>query len=162
MLLADFHFFKAPERPQPHIQDGFRLSIVQAKAFHQPGLRFIFFPDDADHLIQIKIGDQIAIKNLKPPRNRAQPVIGAPLQHLMPMIQPGAQHFLQAHDARRAIGIQHIHVQRKARFQRRGAEQRFHQHRRFHIARFGFQYHPHLFSAFIAQIRQQRQLLFFE
>ena len=78
------------------------------------------------------------------------------------MIEPGAQHLLQRHHARRAAGVQHVHIERKTGFQRGRTEYGFHQYFRFHPPRARLQHQPHVLAAFVAHIGQQRQLLFFQ
>ena len=39
---------------------------------------------------------------------------GAPDQDFVAVVEPGAQHFLETHDARGAVGIQYVHVHREA------------------------------------------------
>ena len=81
-------------------------------------------------------------------------VVAAADQHFVAVIEPGAQHVAQAHDARRAVGAQHVHVQREAAFQLRGAEKRFHENFGLGAAGFRLQHQAHGFGAFVAHIAQ--------
>ena len=74
------------------------------------------------------------------------------------MRQPLRQHFAQAHHARHALAVQHIHIQREAALQIGLAIQHGHNLRRVEILAFRLNDDANILSAFIAYIVQHRQL----
>ena len=69
---------------------------VSLKRCDQPRLRFILLADDADHLVEVQIDQQIAVEDLDAPLDRRQPMARAAHQHLVAVIEPGAQHLAAA------------------------------------------------------------------
>src|SRR5690606_2434518 len=118
-LLADFELLKLAQRTQAHVEDRLGLQIRQGPAGHHDRLGLIFLADDLDHLIEIEIGDEEAAKDLKPPDNFIEAVIGATDQHFLAVVQPLPQHLLERQDARHFAARQNVHVQGEARFQLR-------------------------------------------
>ena len=74
------------------------------------------------------------------------------------MLQPAEQHFAQAHDLWRAICIQNVHVQRKARFQIRQTEQSIFEVFRVNIPAFWHQHDAHMLVTFVPNVIENRQL----
>ena len=74
------------------------------------------------------------------------------------MCQPTQQNFAQPHDLWRAVGIEHVHVQRKACFKVREAEQSVFQIFGINIAAFGHKHDTNAFVAFVTNVVQNRQL----
>ena len=66
MLAADFDFLELAQSAQAHVEDGFGLRVGELEALHQDGLRLILPADDADDLIEIEIGDEIAAEDFEP------------------------------------------------------------------------------------------------
>ncbi len=85
-------------------------------------------------------------------------VFGATDEDFLAVVQPLAQHLLQAHHHGHLALGEHVHVQGKAVLQVRQLEQGFHQQRRVDIARSGHQNDADVFRRFIADIFQKRQL----
>ena len=75
------------------------------------------------------------------------------------MIDEGLQRLLQAHHARHQPAVQHVHVERDARFQIGLAEQLLHQQFRLDRAALGRQHDADVFGAFVVDVVQQRHLL---
>ena len=65
---------------------------------------------------------------------------------------------LQAHDARGAVGVQHVHVEREARLELGGAEQRLHQHGGVDGAGLRLQHDADDVRALVADVAEQREL----
>src|SRR2546430_12037017 len=54
------------QRLQPQVQDGFGLHLGELEARDQLGLGIVLEADDADHLVEIEIGDEVAVEHLEP------------------------------------------------------------------------------------------------
>ena len=162
MFAADFHFLQLAQGPQAHVEDGVGLVLVQLERLHQHGARFVLGADDLDDLVQVEEGGQIAFQHFHAAGDLFQPVGAAALQHFAAMGGKGGQDFLQAHHARDKALVQHVHVQRNARFQVGRAEQLFHQDLWLDRAGLGRQHDADVFGAFVLDIVQQRQLLLFQ
>ena len=96
VLGLDLDLFELAQRPEPHIEDRLGLHIGQVEARHQHGLRLVLIADDADHLIEVEIGDQQAVQHFEPVLDLLQPVFGAPAQHHFAVVEPLLQHLRQA------------------------------------------------------------------
>ena len=76
----------------------------------------ILEPDDADHLIDIDVGFQIAFKDVKTLFDLVQTKLRTPHNHFTAVLQKCLEHFAQAHHFGHTV-IEHIHVQREPVFQ---------------------------------------------
>ena len=65
VLGLDLDLFELAQRPQPHIEDRLGLHIGQVEPRDHHGLRLILVADDADHLVEIEIGDQASRRALR-------------------------------------------------------------------------------------------------
>src|SRR5579885_3082543 len=135
-LLADLDFLELAQGAQAQVEDRLRLQLAQIPARHELRLRLVALADDADHLVDVEIDDDLALEDLHAPRDRREAVAGAALQHDAAVIEEGLQRLLQIHDARHAGGVEDVEVERNARLELARAEQRLHQHRRIDVARF--------------------------
>ena len=96
VLAADFHFLQAAQAAQAHVQHGVGLDFGQAECPHQGGARLIFLAHDADDLVEVQIDDEVAVEDFEAPGDMRQAMRGAALQHLVPVVEPFAQHLAQA------------------------------------------------------------------
>ncbi len=160
VLLADFLLLQPAQRPQPHVEDGFGLRVGQGEGPHQRRFRLVFGADDADHLVQVQKHREVAVEDFQPAGDGVQPVLRASQQNLVAVVEPGAQQVAQAHHARRAAGVQHVHVEGETVFQLGGAEQRRHQHVGIDAAGAGLQHQADGLSTFVADVGQERQFAF--
>ena len=135
------------------------MSVRQAEFGHHDRLGLILGADDLDHAIKVQIGNQITVEQLDPVVDLAKPVLRPPDQHFDLVTDPARQHFLQRKDARRAIGVEHIHVQRDANLELGQPEQAFHQHIGIDGARPRFDDDADRFIRFITDIGEDRQFL---
>ena len=71
-LGADLDFLELAQGAQSHIENRFGLIVAELEALHENGLRLVLAADDADHLIDIEIGNEIAVKYLEAPGDLAQ------------------------------------------------------------------------------------------
>ena len=83
---------------------------VSSKASISFGLGLLLVADDADHLVEVEVGDQQAVEDVQAGLDLGQAVAGAADQHLAAVVEEGLQRLLQAHDAGRAAGVQDVHV----------------------------------------------------
>ena len=121
------NLLKLAQGAQAHVEDRFGLVVGQRQAGHHDLLGLVLLADDADHLIDVEIGDQIAAEDFEPLLDLAEPVPGAADQHVLAVLQPSCKHALQRQDVRHLAARQHVHVERKAGFELGQLEQRFHQ-----------------------------------
>ena len=74
-LFTQFHFFQFSQRSEPHIKNGICLIFIKPEPFHQTWSGVVFFTDNGNYLIQIKIYYQIAFQHFQPNSDLAQPVL---------------------------------------------------------------------------------------
>ena len=111
VLAADFHLLQSAQAAQAHIQHRIGLHLGEAEGGHERAPRLILLAHDADDLIEVEIDDEVAVENFEPPGDGGQTVLGAAGEHDMAVVQPFPQHQFEPHDARRAAGIEHVHIQ---------------------------------------------------
>ena len=111
MLAADFHLLQPAQAAQTHIQHRIGLHLCEAEGGHERGARLILLAHNADHLIEVEIDDEVAVEDFQAPGDGGQAVLGAAGEHDMAVVQPFPQHHFEPHDARRAAGIEHVHVE---------------------------------------------------
>ena len=66
VLAPDLHLLELAQGAQPHVEDRLGLHVGELEALHQDGLRLVLVADDADHLVEVEIGDQVAVEHLQP------------------------------------------------------------------------------------------------
>ncbi len=159
MLGLDLHLFELAQGAEPHVEDRLGLHIGELEALHQHGLRLVLASDDADHLVEVEIGDQEAFQDFQPMVDLLQPVLGTAAQHDFAVVQPLPQHLHQPHHLRDLPLGQHRHVERDARFQLGEAEKLLHQQRRIDVARLRLDDDADVLGGFVVHVAQQRQLL---
>src|SRR5690606_12596219 len=157
-LLAYLKFFELAQRAQPHVENGLGLDIGQFPSRHHDRLRLILFANDADHLVNVQIGDEIAVQNLKSALNLCETVSGAADQHVAAVVEPFLKRFLQREDVRHLAARKHVHVEGEPALQLRQLEQRFHQQTRINSPALGRADDADLLRAFVPYVLQERQL----
>ena len=90
VLLADLHLLQLAQAAQAHVQDRLGLHVGQAEALDQARLGLLLLADDADHLVEVEVDQQVAVQDLQPALDRGQAVVGAADQDLVPVIEPGS------------------------------------------------------------------------
>ncbi len=161
-LLADLDLLEPAQSPQPHIEDRLGLDLGQIPAGHHLGLRVVAFTDDPDHLVEIDIDDDLPAQNLHAAGNRREAVAALALQHYPAVVEKGLQRLLQVHHPGDAERVEHIEVERHPDFELGQPEKLLHQHLGLDVARLGFENEPYVLGQFVADVGEQRQLLFFE
>jgi hypothetical protein len=58
LLAADLHLLQLVQEAQFQLEDVFGLRIGKREALHQHRLRLVLGADDADHLVDVEIGDE--------------------------------------------------------------------------------------------------------
>ena len=77
---------------QAQVEDGFGLDVGQRPPRHHHLLGLVLLADDADHLIDVEIGDQVAREDFQPPLDLGQPVLRTADQHFLAVLEPLLQH----------------------------------------------------------------------
>ena len=155
VLLADLEFLELAQRPQAHVEDRLGLIVGQVPARHHGALGLILLADDADHLIDVEIGDQVAAEDFQPLFDLAEAELRAADQHLAAVVEPFAQHALQRQHVRHLAARQDIHVEREAAFKLGELVERFHQQARIDRSALGHQDDADVFCAFVANVFEQ-------
>ena len=159
VLAAQFHFFKAAQGAQAHVQDRLDLHIGQLEFGDHHRLGIVLIADDLDHAVEVQEGNHIAFQHLEPGGDLFQPVVRASHQHLAPVVEEGAQHLFQRADLGHATVDQHVHVQPEADLKVRDAEQRRHQLLGVDVAGTRFQDDADILGGFVAHIGKDRHFL---
>ena len=162
VLGPKFYFFDAGQRPQPEVQDGVGLHLRQLERLHEFLLRLVLVADDADHLVQVEEGDQIAVEHLEPVADFLQPEFGAPDQHLLAVFEPVLEDIAQRQHGRNLARRQHVHVEAETGFELGQLEQALHQDQRIDGARLGLKHDTNVLGRFVAHVAEQGELLFLE
>jgi hypothetical protein len=147
------------KRLQAQVQDGVGLHLSQLEALDQLGLGVVLEADDADHLVEVEVGDQVAVQHLQAVLDLLQAELRAPHQDDLAVLQPLLQHVAQRQHARNLAAGQHVHVEREAHLQLGQLEEALHQQRRIDGAALRLQDQAHGLGRFVAHVAQQRQAL---
>ena len=158
MLGADLHFLELAQRPQAHVEDGFRLDVGELEGPHELGLRLVLLADDADHLVEVQVGDQIAAEHFEPVGDLGEAVVRPADQYVAAMVEPLAKNVGEAVHHRHPARAQDVHVEREPVLQIGELEQRFHQQRRIDGAALRLEHDADVFRRFVMDVGEQRQL----
>ena len=153
------HFFQLAQRAQTHVEDRFCLPVGQAKLGHHHWLGFVLGADNLDHPVEIEEGDDIALDQFQPPRDLVKPMLRAALQNLKLRTRPMLEQLFEAHHHRRSGRIEHVHIEREARFHIGEFEDALFQKLGVDIAAARDQHNADLLVRFVTHIVQNRQLL---
>ena len=159
MFPTELHLLQPRELAQARVEDGLGLDLAELEGRDQLLLRLVLVADDADHLVEVEVGDPEAVEDVEAGLDLGQPVAGAADQHIAAMVEEGQQHLLQPHDAGRAAGVEDVEVDAEAVLQVRELEQALHQDGGLDVARLGLQHQAHVLGALVADVAQQRQAL---
>ena len=157
-FFADGNFFELAQGPEPHIEDRFGLIVGQVPALHEYFLGLILLADDLDNLIEVEIDDHIAGQHLEAGFYFGQPVLGAPRQHFMPVIEVALQRLAQIHHPRHGLRIQDIQIERNTDLEIGMGEERLHHHIGIDGPVTRLEDEPDIGRRFIADILQHGQL----
>ncbi len=97
---------EAGELREPHVEDGVRLLLgeLEACAKLPVGVRRVLgTPDDLDHLVDVVDGDLESLEDVLPGLGGIEVELGAPGDHLVPVVDVPVEDVLQVHDLRRAV-----------------------------------------------------------
>ena len=125
------NLFQLAQGAQAHVEDRLGLDVGERQARHQHRLRLVLLADDADHLVEVEIGDQQAAEDFQPPVDLrpAGSASGAAAPRGDGRAIPAAPRSATCTRGTRPRR-QHVHVERDAAFELGQLEQRFHQQRR--------------------------------
>ena len=157
VLAADLLLLEFGQGFEAKIEDGVGLHLGETEARHEPRLGIVLETNDADHLIDVEVGDQVAVEHLEPVLDLLEAELRAPDQHDLAMREPLLENVAQAQHTRHLARREHVHVQAEADFELSEAEQALHQHRRIDGARLGLQDEPHGLGRLVAHVTEQRQ-----
>ena len=161
-LLADLDLLEPPQGAQPHVEDRVSLDFGQIPARDHLGLRVVALADNADHLVEIDIDDDLAVEDLHAPGDRRKTMAARPLQHVAAMIEKSLQCLLQIHHPRHALRVEDIEIERHPHFELGQAEELLHQHLRIDIAGFRLQHEADILGRLVADVGEERQLFLVE
>ena len=157
LLLAQRLLLEPAQIAQAHVEDRLGLPLRQLERAHQLGLGLVLLANDADHLVEVQVGDAEGRQHLEPILDPGETVAAAADQHVHAVREERLQHLDEAHHPRRALGVEHVEIERQAGLELGLAEQLLHQQLGRHGARPRQQHEPHLLGRFVAHVRQQRQ-----
>ncbi len=156
MLGLDLHFLEPRQRFQTQVEDGFGLYLGQLEAGDQLGLGVVLEADDADHLVDVEVGDEVAVQHLEAMLDLLQAELRALHQHVDAVLEPLAQHVAQRQHVGDLPGRQHVHVEAEAHLELGQAEEALHQQDGIDGAALRLEDEADLLGALIAHIAEQR------
>ena len=159
MLAGKLDLLEPTQIAQAKVEDCVGLPLVELEPSHQRRLRLVLLTDDADDLVDVEEGLEIALEHLEPAHDTRQTVPAAAKEDLEPVRHEGAEHVTQPHDPRYAAGVEHVHVEPEPDLEIGGAEELLHQELVGHGARARDQDEAHLLGRLVAHVAQERQLL---
>ncbi len=161
LLGADLHLFELGEVPQLQLQDGLGLGIAQVEALHELRLGPLLGADDADHLVDVEVGDQIAVENVEPRQNLVIAELEAPPHGFDAELEPIAEQLPQGELPRPAVEADHGQVHPVGAFEVRGGEEMGHQALDIHAVRARSDHQPRrvFVIGFVPQILHHGELL---
>src|SRR5215467_4403328 len=120
------------------------------------------FGDDADHLVEIDIDNDLPAQDLHAVADRSESMTALPLQHDPAMVEKGLQRLLQVHHLRHAERIEHIEVERHAYLELSQTKELLHQQLGIDIARLRLEHEADILGRLVLHVGKQRQLLLLE
>ena len=78
VLAPDRLFFQPAQRAQAHVEDSVRLHLVYPERIHERALRLVLLAHDADHFVEIEVGNEVAAQHVEAVGDRRKPMGGAP------------------------------------------------------------------------------------
>ena len=162
VFLADLHLLEPAEAAEAHVEDGFGLHVGEGEAGDEGGFGLVFLTDDADDLVEVEEDGEVAFEHFEAPGDGGLAVAAAADEDVLAVVEPVAEHALEAEDHGGAVGGEDVHIEGKAGFELSGAEQRFHEHGRVDGAGFRLEDEADGFGALVADVAEEGQLLFFQ
>src|SRR4029450_11687087 len=78
LLAADLHLLELGEVAQLQLEHGLGLRVGQPEALHELRLGMLLAADDADHLVDVEVGDQVAVEDVQPGEDLVVAALEAP------------------------------------------------------------------------------------
>jgi hypothetical protein len=75
LLAADLHLLELRQVPQLQFRIASACRSDRPKVRHQHRLGLVLAADDADHLVDVQVGDQQAVEHVQPRLDLVQPVL---------------------------------------------------------------------------------------
>jgi hypothetical protein len=104
----DLHLLELGEVAQLGFEDVVGLGLAQLEARHQLRLGLVLAPDDADHLVEIQVGDAQAFQQVQALVDLVEPELQAPAHRVLPELQPLRQQRLEVLELRAAVEADHV------------------------------------------------------
>ena len=159
VLGLDLDFLELAQRPEAHVEDGFRLHVAELENPHQLGLRLILLADDADHLVEVQVGDEVAAQHLEPVLDVLDAMLGAADEHDLAVVEPLGQHVADREHVRHLPLREHVHIEGHAHLELGELEQAFHQHERIDGAALRLEHEADVLGGLVPDVAEQRHLL---
>ena len=110
LLTADLHLFKLGQIAQLEIENSVCLNIGKRKTRHQFSLWLVFLSDDSDNLINIEVGNQIALKDVQSLEHFLESILQASTNSLPTELHPVAQQLIERANTGTTIHANDIEV----------------------------------------------------
>ncbi len=156
MLLAQLDLLELGKRAQAHVEDRLDLHLGEVEPRDEGLLRLVGRADDVDDLVDVEIGDEQAGEDLEALVDGGKAMLRAADEHLAAVVEPLAQHLLEADDLRHLALHEHVHVERDAALELGELEQALHQQGRVDIARLRLEDEADVFGALVAHVGDER------
>ena len=95
LLTADLHLLKLCQIAQLQIENSVSLNIGERKTSHELSLWLVFLSDDSDNLINIEVGNQIALKDVQSLEHFLESILQASTSSLPTELHPVAQQLIK-------------------------------------------------------------------
>ena len=160
-LLADLHFLEACQVAQLGLEYRLGLFVRQLEALDQHGLRMVLGAHDADHFIEVQVGDQQAVEDVQPRVQLRQAMTEPAGDRGFAEGKPLQQQFLQPHHARTAVERDDVEIHPVAALEIGGRKQVRHERLGIHPVGLGNDHQPgRIFMiGFVPDIFDHGQLL---
>jgi hypothetical protein len=123
LLAADLHLLELREVSQLGLEDGLGLGLGEPEARDQRRLRLVLVTDDADHLVEVEVGDEQAVEDVQPRLDLLEAVREPPRDRVHPEREPLLEQRLQPHHARAPVAGDQVQVDAVAALEVGGREQ---------------------------------------
>ena len=88
LVLAPYlRLLQPAQRAQAHVEDRVGLDLVDPEGGHQGVPGRVLLAHDADHRVEVEVGDEIAAEHVEAARDRRQPMGGAAQQDIAPVLE---------------------------------------------------------------------------
>ena len=135
LLAAQLYLFQPGQMTELGFQNRLGLGVGELKAGDQRQLGFLLGAQDADHLVQIKIGDQQPVQNMQALFDLVAAVLQPPPHGDEAILEPLVQNAPKILDSWPTVQADHIEIDPVAFLQIRGGKQMIQQQVHIHPIR---------------------------